>query len=405
MSTEQEQRQNGMTEGDKVEPQALEETNKPILEGSSPERPPEVMKAAEAEIPIEPLDQGSAPVPVQEEEIPPAPALPDIRIVLNDDTEVFQENAEPRMMTRVSVVKGLIQKHASFMETYRIELETGVAVDPAVLTAMEEARGKRDGLNSEVAKLKERRTALKEENKLLRKQFLEMLKVQGRVKENAKEIEGIKEFIDRQDYKLMTEGVNLEAERKLMKDIKDSINSIKALTGGFDPKEVNEELRSLDARMDENFKTIEEHHKNMLGIVAESQVHHQRFVDESKKVREADARKGWLQRRIALHNEMLKFWETQTSNAEAMDAADIGRRAVQIKDRLLHEIEEAIREEEKARRPRKEDAPEATGEAEPPAEVSPSPPDGAGPEGPKTAEDPIQAMPGSDDSVPKEGPV
>ena len=281
------------------------------------------------------------------------------------------------MMTRVEVVRGLIEKHANFMLKYQSELETGVTVDPAIIEAMEEARVKRDALNVSVASIKERRTSLKEENRQLRKKFLEMLRIQEQLKGKAKDISEISEFIDRQEYKLMTEGVNLEAERKLMKDIKESMNNIRQLTGGYVPKEVEDELTSLDSKINVNFITIEEEHQKMLGIVSDSQVHHQKFVDEAKKVREVEARKGWLQRRIAIHNEMMKFWDPQTANAEAMDSSDKGRISADIRDRLLKEMEEAMKADEQARKPRRDEPPkEEGGHAHTGADAGPSPSEG-----------------------------
>ncbi|MDG6225774.1 MAG: hypothetical protein QCI82_09705 [Candidatus Thermoplasmatota archaeon] len=325
----------------------------------------------------------------RKEEVP-APVLRPISEILSDNEGVF-DIVETRVHTREEAVGLLVEKHERFIKVYSEELERGVSVDPSVIEALETARMKRDELNVKVRELKERRTSLKSKNKQLRMEFLDLVRIQESIKDRLPEINSLNDFIDREEYKLETEGVDLENERRLMRSIKEAMDKVREVTGGSLPGEMDEKLVRISDEMRENFEKIENAHQELVGLAEESQVHHNSFVEENKKVKEAESRKRFLGLRIKLHEEMAKFWENQTGNAAAMEASDKERNVEDIRDSILKAIEEADKQAprgpgEKGHATTSEDGSgDAAGEGqsspEPPAGGDPEPVKDGGPEG------------------------
>jgi len=308
--------------------------------GSSDADPVPVEAGTEKnEGPAEPQDGPPEVGGGAEVEIPQA-HLKDLKEILEDETGIFDQGPI-KLLSRQEVVQGLIVKHNDLIARYTAEIEGGVGPGDEVTSSLESARDQRDSLNAKVHELKENRNLLKQKNRELRKEFLRLIRIEEALKDKAREISAITDFIDRQEYKLQTEGVDLETERRLMKDIRDSMEELRSISGGYLPQDVESDMTNLTDSIKENFNSIEDLHNTLIKLAEESQVHHQRFMEENKKVRESESRKAWLGRRITLHEEMRKFWEGQLEANASMDAADAGRSIDGILSAMLKELEEA----------------------------------------------------------------
>jgi hypothetical protein len=92
--------------------------------------------------------------------------------------------------------------------------------------------------------------------------------------------------------------------------------------------------------MGENLMQIEEHHRQMLEKVDESNVHHNKLIDVQRQLKEKESRKGWLKRRIELHEEMEKFWSGQVDQSTKLDDEESKRSIEIIRDQLLQAFKE-----------------------------------------------------------------
>ncbi|MGA1821540.1 MAG: hypothetical protein ACMUIG_03325, partial [Thermoplasmatota archaeon] len=253
---------------------------------------------------------------------------------LPDDPSIYKVDGL-EILTRKEVVTRLIRKHADFIGKFKDELKGDLKPTPEETAEMEKEKEERDRLNLEVANLKEQRSKYRSRNKILSKEFIELIEMQEQFKSKKTDITVHTRYWKDLEWKLETEAIDSETERRLMDDIRSTVDQIRNIADGYTPDEVKTRLIVIDREIKENLEKIESYHHQMLEIVNESQKHHEIYLTISKKIKEMEGRKGWLTRRIALHEEMKKFWEGQMGTAGNLDEEE-GKRSIEmIRDDLL----------------------------------------------------------------------
>jgi hypothetical protein len=150
------------------------------------------------------------------------------------------------------------------------------------------------------------------------------------------------------EWKLETEAITIETERRLLDELKDTMDKMRLITDGFTPQEIHSRLTEIQEEMGSNLMQIEDYHRQMLDKVGESNLHHGKFIDAKKQIRERESRRGWLKRRIELHIEMEKFWSGQIEQAKKLDSEEIKRDLGSIKEALLNLFKERETEKEES---------------------------------------------------------
>jgi uncharacterized coiled-coil DUF342 family protein len=246
--------------------------------------------------------------------------------------------------SRVEMVAKMVKKHMDMVSKYSDELKALMEPPKEVKEESTEEKTIRDKINDEVAKLKDGRTRLKEENKSLRSEFFDLIRKEEKVKDHESDVKMHQDFMEQLEWKLSTEAIDIKTERRLLDQLKSTMNELRSLTDGLTPDEIKEKLTAIQEKIGENLTSIEDLHSQMLEKVSQSNVHHEKFIDAQKKVRETESRKGWLERRIKLHEEMKIFWEGQTDQAKQMDDEESKRPLEAIRDSLVKLFEERDRE-------------------------------------------------------------
>ncbi len=236
--------------------------------------------------------------------------------------------------TREEILKSLLEKHERLQDEYSKELKTGHVV-PAELTKEKEDQKKlRDELNEEVSSLKILRGELKSVNKRLRRELFDLMQKEERLKSRESDVKMYSKFCEDTEWKLETEAIDLETERRLLNDLRSTMDKMRAILDGLTPDEMSEKLVTLDKQITENSIKIEESHRNMLGKVEGANKNHDRYLEASGKIKEMEGRRSWLKRRIELHKEMGKFWRSQEGAALDLDKKDASRKLRDIKEAL-----------------------------------------------------------------------
>ncbi len=256
-------------------------------------------------------------------EFPPIP---------EDGLELLKDIPLP---TRIEMVEKLVHKHKDFVTRFTEELASLEKPPEEIIGESEEEKTRRDSINKEVADLKDKRTSLKESNKELRSRFFELLKKEETLKEHEKEVQVHQSFIEDLEWKMATEAIDIQTERRLLDELKSTMRKIRAITDGLTPEEIKVQLSEIEENIGENLISIEELHTKMLERVEESNVHHEKYLDAQRKVKEKESRKGWLDRRIKLHTEMAIFWEGQKDQANQMDNEESKRNLGTIRENLM----------------------------------------------------------------------
>jgi len=244
--------------------------------------------------------------------------------------------------SREKIVSGLLEKHTRLIEEYKKELEGDLTVPEGLLRARGEEERERDRINEEVARLKEERTRLKTENKKLTREFFDLISKEERLREHKKEVDMYSRFLSDVEWKLETEAIDLDTEKRLIVDLKDAMAKMRSITDGYTPDEIRNRLTGIDESIQGNLQAIEDAHHRMLEKVQESNRHHEVFVESSRKVRDLEGRKKWLERRTLLHEEMIKFWSDQMAGAKRVDEEEAKRTLRQIRDAHMEAQEKGL---------------------------------------------------------------
>jgi uncharacterized coiled-coil DUF342 family protein len=239
------------------------------------------------------------------------------------------------MQSREEVVGLLIGKHSDLKKKYESELKGLDAQPPEIVQEKEEEKDIRDTMNEEVQILKGKRKELKIANKRLREEFFDLLDKEEKLKGHKKEVSMYSKFSKDLEWKLETEAITIETERRLLDELRDTMDKMRSITDGFTPQEIHSRLTEIQEEMGSNLMQIEDYHRQVLDKVGESNLHHGKFIDAKKQIRERESRRGWLKRRIELHVEMEKFWSGQMDQAKKLDTEEFSRDLGSIKDALL----------------------------------------------------------------------
>jgi len=234
----------------------------------------------------------------------------------------------------------IIQKHRSMVETFSKEKEGLEQVGQLPEEESDEEKARRDEVNKAVQTLKAERGSLRVRNKALSKELFELLDKMDRLKDRSSEISSLQRYVSDLEWKIETEDIKIEQERKHLDEIKATMRKLREITDGYTPDEMMQRTTDIQEEIDQNLLRMEEAHRAMLEKVDESNLHHGKFIDAQKKARELEARRQWLTRRVELHTEMGKFWEGQLDNAKKLDSDEATRPIGPLRDHLLSRMGE-----------------------------------------------------------------
>ncbi|MBN1538810.1 MAG: hypothetical protein JW939_01595 [Candidatus Thermoplasmatota archaeon] len=237
--------------------------------------------------------------------------------------------------SRREIVEQLVSKHSDMRMKYQKEMDELDIKPPEIIDLKEGERSIRDTINEEVQALKTRRSELREANKKLRSEFFDLLEREERLKDHRKDVEMYSNFSRDLEWKLETEAITIETERRLLDELRETLNKMRSITEGYTPDEIKARLTEIQEEIGTNLMTIEELHNALLEKVEESNVHHERYLGANKQIRERESRRGWLKRRIELHAEMETFWKTQMDQAAKLDAEESSRTLEDIRNQLI----------------------------------------------------------------------
>ncbi|MFW3145238.1 MAG: hypothetical protein ACMUIE_00320 [Thermoplasmatota archaeon] len=238
-------------------------------------------------------------------------------------------------LDRRSIVEALVRKHSELVQNFSDELNKMASEPVEADEVKDEEKSKRDEINEEVAKLKGCRKSLKDRNKELRNEFFDLLEKEEKLKSHRKDVAMYSQFSRDLEWKLETEAITIETERRLLDELRDTMDKMRSISDGLTPEEIKTRLTEIQEEMGSNLMQIEDYHRAMLENVEESQKHHGKFIDAKKQLRERESKKGWLKRRIDLHKEMHTFWSNQIETASKQDEEDSKRSLDQIREFLL----------------------------------------------------------------------
>jgi len=277
------------------------------------------------------------------------------------DRKIFVDGSE---ITRKSLVSFILEKHRRKLKESAEERKRLAGEVERIRGEVEEEKKRRDELNRKVQELKRERQRLKEENRQLRGEFFRLIEAERKNEPPRKEVKLYRKYIEDLEWKLQTEAITLETEKRILKEMREAYAKLKELTHPEKIEEINQRIAEITKRIGENMARIEELHTEMAGYVEESNVHHQRYVEGVKGLRELESRMKWLEHVSKREEEAIQFWSEMGERMSEEDRKDSERpfeEVLSILEKFYATIEEKRSAEEEEEMELKKKAAEGEG--------------------------------------------
>jgi uncharacterized coiled-coil DUF342 family protein len=133
---------------------------------------------------------------------------------------------EPQEITKENVARQLVLKHERALAVVKEEYEKYLKLENELDASAEKYRSERDNLNTQVQQLKEERQNNYTESKQLRKEFMTNLQKKKEMKDIPMEVLILTKQIDQLEWEIQTEAVNVDDEKKLVKQIQENLDRL-----------------------------------------------------------------------------------------------------------------------------------------------------------------------------------
>ena len=212
-------------------------------------------------------------------------------------------------ITRESVARQLIEKHEKALNVVKEEFEKYSKMEKELDKSAEQYKLERDTLNDRVQTLKEERQKFYTESKELRKEFLTKLSKKKEMSDIPMEVMILTKQIDQLEWEIQTEALNIETEKKMMKQIQDNLERLHNYANMYqEHEEVSNAVRTLTTQLRTKIKLAQERHDEMLKSVDISDVKHKNFVEAIMQLRDIRSKRIGFQRDMERHEKGLEHW-------------------------------------------------------------------------------------------------
>jgi len=217
---------------------------------------------------------------------------------------------DPKNFTRESVAKQLVEKHEKVLKISSEEFDKYSALESELDKAIEMYKTERDKLNEQVKKLKEQRQSYYNESKILRKEFVTKLQKKKSMSKIPMEVLILTKQIDQLEWEIQTEAVNVDEEKKLVKQIQNNLEKLHNYANMYkEHEEVSNAVKKLTSKLRKKMNDAEIAHQKMLENVKKSDEYHANFVDGVIKLRDARTKRTGFQREVEKHMKAIEHWQ------------------------------------------------------------------------------------------------
>ncbi len=225
------------------------------------------------------------------------------------NAEGIIQNEDLKTITEERLISLVIQKHDTFASTYKdkiLELEKTL---PGLEDKIKTIQKERDNYNKMVQEKKEIRTSLFRKIKENKDRYLTLINESKLSSDDSKRMRMYQSQLRDVDWKLETEGIDLETERRLMEEAKLCYAQINKINRRIEKdKEREDEISRLEKEILQTMVDKEKVHGTMLELVKEGNVHHEELVKIKKEFNTNNWELERMKRWIIKHDEALEYW-------------------------------------------------------------------------------------------------
>jgi len=207
------------------------------------------------------------------------------------------------ILNEAELIKKVIEKHKTFIEEYTVELETLKEKIKNNRSNYQHISKELDALETRINVLKEKRHQLYHQVKKLHLKLIEAI-------DNSEQVSLINSEIEKLQNKLQKVNLSSDDEYDYIKRMQTLLNEMTDTVPDDDVKQVIkssiidllETAKTARQELDEIELTPDKHKKESDSLI--------------KEFEEIEPRRDWLNRRIKLHTQALKYWDERRSGVD-----------------------------------------------------------------------------------------
>ncbi|MEM3342232.1 MAG: hypothetical protein QW728_06025 [Thermoplasmata archaeon] len=212
-------------------------------------------------------------------------------------------------LTREKLILGMIKKHSDKITQMKNDLERSKLRAEELKPLVEEVRRKRDELNKKVYGLKEERDKMLKEIRTLKRNFFNMIDTLENIPDQKDSMKKYKEELSELDFKLQTEGITIEDERRIMGEIKNVLQKINSISRVEQEKKgMQKNVEELTLEIAKLFGQMQKTHEDMLQAAQLADAAHNEYQKLFEEYANCLKDLKWVPHRIELSQETLKYW-------------------------------------------------------------------------------------------------
>ena len=217
---------------------------------------------------------------------------------------------DPLTLTPEHVARQLVEKHEKAIKVIQKEFNKYSALENQLEKTSETTKIERDKLNAQVQDFKAERQKYYSDSRALRKDFLEQTKKKDKEIDIPMEVLILTKQIDQLEWEIQTEAVDVDTEKKLVKQIQENLKKLHNYANMYkDHEAVSKAVRKLSAKLNTKLKQAEIKHEKMIKAVAKSDNYHKQFVEMVIKLRDARAKRIGFQHDLKKQTTALEHWK------------------------------------------------------------------------------------------------
>ncbi len=225
------------------------------------------------------------------------------------DPENLIKDKDPLKITTIELAELMVAKHSNYSELYRKEIEGFSKQKDQLEQEKKEAKKKRDEHNERVQELKKKRNEMSVKARELRERFFGLMQEKALPEDEKKKMKMYKNQLSNVEWKLETEGIDLETEKRLMKEAKLCFLEIdKINTAIREENDRQSEMMELSQKISDAMNESRGIHEEMVRLVEEADVHHDKFIKNRRVLKENASGKERKERWIKKHEEAKEYW-------------------------------------------------------------------------------------------------
>ena len=219
------------------------------------------------------------------------------------------EGVDPFTISKKGMIELIIKKHHFYLDQYKSEIEKGTKEIVELGKRVKGLKKERDTLNKLVSGKKSIRNGILQSTKETKKEYFDLLKGKTLSNTDMKKMDMYKKQLMAVEWKLETEGIDLETEKRLMKEARHCYFGISEINNAIRENEEREQvIVTLVKDISENMRKNQDLHEEMVKLVEEADSFHDQWLNSRRKLRERTNEIERVKRWLSRHKEILEYW-------------------------------------------------------------------------------------------------